>query len=198
MEYLCGKCRREVIVNGIQCDSQCQLWYHISCIGMTDNEYHRLTIGDNLWECPTCKGSFPDFNSVDAVDVMHFDFQKNLPTPKLTVSDQFYKRLLWTYLFGVYSASTQIMFAYMWSELTARRGANDVISCLAHFIFRTVQGRSGAKWSIWWCDNCPGQNKNNYLVWFFQELIRRKVYNRVDLKFLVQAIHMGLLTVILL
>ena len=75
------------------------------------------------------------------------------------------------------------MFAYMWSELTARRGANDVIYCLAYFIFEHSKvGVHGAKWSIWWCD---GQNKNNYLVWFFQELIRRKVYIRVNLKFFV-------------
>jgi hypothetical protein len=152
---------------------------------MSADQFNRLSIADVVWECPTCKGSFPDFNSVDAVDVMHFDFQKNLPTPKLVVGDQFYKRLLWTYLFGIYSASTQIMVAFMWSELVARRGPNDVISCLAHFIFCTVIGRSGAKHSIWWCDNCPGQNKNNYLIWLFQELIRKKVYSQVDLKFLI-------------
>ena len=46
-------------------------------------------------------------------------------------------------------------------------------------------GRSGAKWSVWWADNCPGQNKNNYVIWFFQDLIRRGIYSRIDLKFLV-------------
>ena len=46
-------------------------------------------------------------------------------------------------------------------------------------------GRTGARWSIWWADNCPGQNKNNYLMWFFQDLIRRKVYDRIDFKFLI-------------
>ncbi len=187
VEHPCGVCGNEVVDNAVQCDGQCQLWHHISCIGISCEDYEVLTSADadNIWECPACKGSFPDFNTVDAVDVMHFDFQKNLPTPKLTVGDQFYKRLLWTYLFGIYSASTQFMVAYMWSEIVAKRGANDVISCLAHFLFRTPLGRSGAKWSIWWCDNCPGQNKNNYLVWFFQELIRRNIYSRVDLKFLV-------------
>ena len=43
---------------------------------------------------------------------------------------------------------------------------------------------AGAKWSVWWADNCPGQNKNNYIVWFFQDLICREIYSRIDLKFL--------------
>ena len=59
----------------------------------------------------------------------------------------------------------------MWHELVAKRGASDVISCLEHFIYRTQLGRMGAKWSIWWSDNCPGQNKS--LMWFFSDSIRR-------------------------
>ena len=57
--------------------------------------------------------------------------------------------------------------------------------CLSRFIFHTFMGRTGAKWSIWWADNCPGQNKNNYIMWFFQDLIRRKVDSRIDDKFLI-------------
>ena len=73
-----------------------------------------------------------------------------------------------------------------------KRGPNDVASCLSHFIFQTPLGRTGAKWSIWWADNCPGQNKNNALMWFFQDLICCKVYTRVDFKFLVPGHTYGL------
>ena len=85
----------------------------------------------------------------------------------------------------IYCASTEVTAAYMWHELLANRGANDVISCLAHFIFCNPLGRTGARWSVWWADNCPGQNKNNFIMWFFQDLIRRNVYSRIDYKFLV-------------
>lgn len=74
---------------------------------------------------------------------------------------------------------------FMWHELLAKRGCNDVISCLFRFVFHTSMGRTGAKWAIWWADNCPRQNKNNYIMWFFQDLIRRKVYSRIDYKFLI-------------
>ena len=186
-EYPCGVCEEDVENGGkaIQCDS-CLLWFHTECTSLTEQEYDNLSSSDSIWECLLCKHpDLPDFNTVDAVDVFHFDFQQNLPTPKLTVGQQFYLRLLWTYLFGIFSASTQMTTAFMWHELLAKRGCNDVISCIAHFIFHTPLGRTGAKWSICWADNCPGQNKNNYIMWFFQDLIRRKIYSRIDYKFLV-------------
>lgn len=185
----CGVCFNDVHDHekAVQCEIiNCMLWFHIECIGVSDGEYSELCDSDDFWECPTCRSSgLPQFNSVDSVDVFHFDFQQNLPTPKLSVSKQFYLRLLWTYLFGIYSASARITTAFMWHEMLARRGCNDVISCLSRFIMKTPLGRAGAKWSIWWADNCPGQNKNNYIMWFFQDLIRRGVYSRIDYKFLI-------------
>ena len=188
IDYPCGVCKKEVCVDdkAIQCEGECQFWYHCTCVSISDCEYDCLAASDRKWECSNCSSAgLPSLNSVEAIDVFHFDFQQNLPTPKLTVGQQFYLRLLYTYVFGIYSASTNVMMAYMWHELLAKRGANDVTSCLAHFIFRTALGRTGAKWSIWWADNCPGQNKNNSLMWFFQDLIRRNVYTRIDFKFLV-------------
>ena len=152
---------------------------------MDDSEYQQLCDSDASWKCTACSRGLQPFNTVETVDVFHFDFQKNMPTPKLTVGEQFYQRLLWTYLFGVFSASSQLMTAFMWHELLAKRGSNDVISCLDYFINQTSFGRTGAKHNIWWADNCPGQNKNNCIMWFFQDLIRRGVYSRIDYKFLV-------------
>ena len=124
------------------------------------------------------------FNSVEAVDVFNFDFQQNLPTPKLTVGDQFYKRLMWTYLFGVYNVGAQRGYAFMWDEVTAHRGSADVISCLDCLVRKTA-ARSGAKKAIFWSDNCPGQNKNNAIMWWYQHLVDTGVYTRIDAKFLV-------------
>ena len=188
VEYPCGVCGKDVEcgTKAIQCESDCMLWFHAQCIHLTDDEYEALTDSDSIWECTSCRNSeLPDLNSKDTVDTFHFDFQQNMPTPKLTVGVQFYLRLLWTYLFGIYSASVQMTTAFMWHELLARRGCDNVISCLNRFIFHTALGRTGAKWSIWWADNCPGQNKNNYIMWYFQDLIRRNVYTRIDYKFLI-------------
>ena len=121
----CGVCTREVEDDdkGIQCEGDCMRWFHARCANLTDQEYEQLCELETLWECPSCRDpNLPDFNTVDAVDVFHFDFQQNLPTPKLPVGKQFYLRLLWTYLFGVYSASMKMTTTFMWHELLAKRG----------------------------------------------------------------------------
>ncbi len=164
------------------------MWFHSNCglgVSLTDRQYKKLADSSEKWTCANCCGdcTLPTFNSVNAVDVFHFDFQQNMPTPKLTVGKQFYMRLLWT--FGIFCASTNITCAFMWHELVAHRGSNDVVSSLSHFIYNTRFGRTGAKWSIWWADNCAGQNKNHCVIWFFQDLIRKGVYSRIDYKFLI-------------
>ena len=93
--FLCGKYGNEVEdeQDGVQCEGKCQSWFHATCVNIS-GEYDRLSTSDDIWECETCGGSLPALNSVDAVDVFHFDFQKIFPTPKLPVGEQFYLRLL--------------------------------------------------------------------------------------------------------
>ncbi len=92
MGYPCGKCKDEVGKDdeGIQCEGQCQYWYHCACEGIDDHEYDCLSSSEGKWECSRCtRSDLPALNSVDAVDVFHFDFQMNLPTLKLTVGQGF-------------------------------------------------------------------------------------------------------------
>ena len=148
VEYPCGKCAIQVRDDdkAVFCEGECQSWYDVQCLDIDDVQYAHLNDSEEKWECPACQNSdLPPLNRVTAVDCFHVDFQQNLPTPKLTVDQQFYCRFLWTYLFGIYCASTEVTAAYMWHELLAKRGANDVISCLAHFIFCNPLGRTGAR-----------------------------------------------------
>ena len=66
----------------------------------------------------------------DAVDMLTFDFQQNLPMPNLTHSDMFYSRQLWTYNFGVHDCVANRGYMFMWPETTAKRGS----SCLDTFL----------------------------------------------------------------
>ena len=175
MQYPCGACKLEVKDgdHAIQCEGDCACWFQCTCglgFNLTDAQYKKLAESQERWICASCCGdhTLPAFNSTEAIDVFHFDFQQNMPTPKLTVGKQFYLRLLWTYLFGIFCASNNLTCAFMWSELVAHRGANNVVSCLSHFIYNTKLGRTGAKWSVWWADNCGGQNKNHCVVCFFR------------------------------
>ena len=50
-------------------------------------------------------------------------------------------RLLWTYVFGIYSASTNVMMAYMWHELLANTIQHWEISTAALITFPlTIRG----------------------------------------------------------
>ena len=119
-QYLCGVCGKEVSDDdtALQCEGLCQNWHHTGCVDVDNDLYTFLTESEVFWECPKCNPSgMPAFDSVDALDVFNFDFQQNLPTPKLTVGQQFYHRLLWTYLLGIFSASTKVTTAFMRHEL---------------------------------------------------------------------------------
>ena len=91
VQYPCGQCKLNVKDGdqAVQCEGPCSSWFHCSCglgLNLTSAQYKRLTT-EEKWMCANCCGdySLPAFNSVNAVDVFHFNFQQNMPTPKLTV-----------------------------------------------------------------------------------------------------------------
>lgn len=44
--------------------------------------------------------------------ILEFDYAQNLPLPKLSVTKQFYLRLLWMYLFNVHVHNDGSSFVY--------------------------------------------------------------------------------------
>ena len=122
-------------------------------------------------------------NSVDAVDMISFDFQQNLGTPNLQHNDMFYARQLGTYNFGIHDCVAEKGYMYMWDETVAKRGSSEVASCLKHF-FHTY--RTGARSLISYSDGCGGQNKNLTIVGFYNELHESGVYDILNHKFLTR------------
>lgn len=59
-----------------------------------------------------------------------FDFQQNLPLPHLPVGDLFYMHQLWLYVFGIHSCGDNKVTMFCWPETTAKRGNDEVITCL--------------------------------------------------------------------
>ena len=71
--------------------------------------------------------------SKDAVDMITFDFQQNLPTPNLHHNDMFYARQMWTYNFGIHDCVANQGHMFMWDETIAKRGSSEVVSSLQRF-----------------------------------------------------------------
>ena len=122
-------------------------------------------------------------NSVDAVDMILFDFQQNLPTPNLQQNDMFCARQLWTYNFGIHDCVTGKGYMYMWDETVAKRGSLIVASCPKHFFHAYC---TGARSFLSYSDGCGGQNKNLILVGLYNELHSSGVYDILNHKFLTR------------
>lgn len=117
------------------------------------------------------------FNSKDAIDMITFDLQQNLPTPNLNHNDIFYLRQLWTYNFGIHDCVTEQGYMFMWHEALAKRGASEISSCLNTFFNRF---RTGARSLVSYSDSCGGQNKNLTILGMLSDLHLANVYQSID------------------
>ena len=122
-------------------------------------------------------------NSVDAVDMISFDFQQNLPAPNLQHNDMLYARQLWTYNFGIHDCVAGKGYRYMWDETVAKHGSLMVASCPKHFFHAY---RMTARSLLSYSDGCGGQNKNLIFVGLYNELYSSGVYDTLNHKFLTR------------
>lgn len=94
-----------------------------------------------------------------------FDFQKVLTCPHGQMSILHYKRKLSCYNFTIYDMAGKQGHCYMWDENVAKRGANEVASCVYDFV---KQGAfKGVKEFRFWSDNCAGQNRNRIVFYMY-------------------------------
>ena len=111
-----------------------------------------------------------------------FDLMQNLPVPTLTHGSMFYSRQLWVYNFGIHNSSTGVATMCLWNEAIASRGADEICSCLKHYL----EGLPAeVKKLTCYSDSCFGQNKNFQMVCFWNQLLLEK-FQQIDHKFLVR------------
>lgn len=58
--------------------------------------------------------------------VVEFDYSQNFPLPKLNVTKQFFKRLIWLFVFNIHIHNDDSSFYYTFLEYQAKKGANSV------------------------------------------------------------------------
>jgi len=92
------------------------------------------------------------------LEVLAFDFQQNLPLPHVPCGDVFYKRQLWVYNLCISSGRTGMTYFFLYDEATARKGQNEVISFLHHYLSEIMDNLVDTVYIF--TDNCSSQNKN--------------------------------------
>ena len=110
-----------------------------------------------------------------------YDFQKVLNCPSGEVSLFYYKRKLSLMHLTVFDAGKKEASCYMWPENIAKRGANEVASCLFDFI--EIKVADGALEFRFWSDNCTGQNRNR-VIYSLYMLASRKFNIDITHRFL--------------
>ncbi|XP_025192024.1 LOW QUALITY PROTEIN: uncharacterized protein LOC112592227 [Melanaphis sacchari] len=111
----------------------------------------------------------------EEIELLSFDFQQNMPLPHIPCGDVFYKRQIWVYNFCIYSGKTGKSYHYMYDELTGKKGQNDVISFIDHFLKNLLT--PGVKHLYIFTDNCSSQNKNNALFQYLYTVVQSKCFN---------------------
>ena len=110
------------------------------------------------------------------------DLQQALPTPKLSAGVAFYKRKLSVFNLGIHDLVNNRGYMFVWDEVTARRGANEICSCLYKFVTTIVPPT--IKKLVVVSDNCPGQNKNYIIVLFYMFLVHTRHFETITHLFL--------------
>ena len=104
----------------------------------------------------------------DHIYSISFDFEQNLPLPHIAVGDICYMQQLWVYVFGVHSCGNNQASMYCWPGSTAKRGSDEVISCLDHFLSAVPRNVTTL---YLYSDGCGGQNNNSNVMRYLFTLV---------------------------
>lgn len=111
-----------------------------------------------------------------------FDLEKVLACPHGDISSFYYHRKLALYNLTAYSLGTTEAHCYLWTEVIARRGANEVASCLYYFV-KFYQSK-GVTVFEFFSDNCTGQNRNRTIATLWWYIMQNSQLERIRHSFL--------------
>ncbi|CAH2094046.1 unnamed protein product [Euphydryas editha] len=148
-----------------QCD-QCHIFRNIDSPTEQQITDHEIHVTNKKLSRQIMKSDKNDSKSSQGkIVAATFDFQKILNAPHGQLSVLYYKRKLSVFNFTLFDLANKEGHCYMWHEGEAKRGSNEVSSCLSHFIQKMHQ--QGAREFRFWSDNCAGQNRNRIVFAFY-------------------------------
>lgn len=98
--------------------------------------------------------------------VLEFDYGQNYPIPRLNVNSQFYKRMLWLYVFNVHIYNDDSSYFYCHMETHSSKNGNSVVSFLYDCLKKNLQKFPNIKVIVLLSDATGGQNRNTTMTKF--------------------------------
>ena len=114
-----------------------------------------------------------------------FDLQKVLNTPCGNSVLLYYSRKYAVYNLTVYEFHSCIGTCNLWEEVEGQRGAVEIGTCLYRWLRSTVQREKKPKHIVMFCDCCPEQNRNRFIVAMLLYAIKHLDVHTLELKFLI-------------
>ncbi|XP_051263501.1 uncharacterized protein LOC127367569 [Dicentrarchus labrax] len=118
---------------------------------------------------------------------MHYSFdfaqQIHFPSNPLQSGPMFFLTPRKCGLFGVSCEGLQKQVNFLIDEgMSSSKGSNEVISYMHHFFSNFGVGETDVDLH---CDNCSGQNKNNFMLWYAAWRVGHKLRDTIDIHFLI-------------
>ncbi|CAG7824789.1 unnamed protein product [Allacma fusca] len=117
--------------------------------------------------------------------VLSVDMQQTFFTPKLTNASSFYLRKFCTYNLGIHDENQNRGHMFIWNETDAKKGADEVASCLYRFVLTRFEPTCAERTLVVWTDRCVGQNNNYTMLVFYRKIIQDGYYSNIYQKFAI-------------
>ncbi|KAK3288907.1 hypothetical protein CYMTET_3640 [Cymbomonas tetramitiformis] len=148
-----------------------------------DSRKRDATVTTAKYDPPLTNDEKSAFNSLAKTKTQSQDFGGNLRTPRLTIGEAFYLRILATFVYCIFSYAGQVAVLYLWNEKIAEKGANNCIS-VEHYQHQNYP--SGAMHLVKWYDGTFSQCNNGTMLRYNLTITDPDtelfMYKRIDVK----------------
>ncbi|RVE44164.1 hypothetical protein evm_011184 [Chilo suppressalis] len=124
--------------------------------------------------------------------VVIYDLEAVLQCPRGDTSAFYYKSKLNSYNLTLTELEKREKKAYdnvhcyFWTEVDAKRGANEIGSCVWEYLKTVCAEDASLKQIIFYSDNCCGQNKNKYITTLYLYAVNYLNISSITHKFLIR------------
>ncbi len=76
-QHICNKAVRQGKDDGIACDG-CDMWYHLRCIGLNENDFQQTVCSDSEWYCYICTLPYGDSSDEEVPSLYEDDDNEDI------------------------------------------------------------------------------------------------------------------------